>query len=82
MTGVRERTFLVRPRRCNLCNCDLIPRQNSRGLCRSHYQAVWKLVEIDQEFTWEQLEAAGIVNRIESVKAQIIQRLAAQGKCP
>jgi len=39
-------------------------------------------VEIDQEFTWEQLEAAGIVNRIESVKAQIIQRLAAQGKCP
>lgn len=79
MSSIRERTFAPRIQRCNLCGCDLIPRQHARGLCRKHYQRVWQLIE-SGKFTEEQLVAIGILNAKDTVEAEIERRLNAASR--
>lgn len=44
-------------RKCLVKGCN---RADSvRGLCASHYQAAWKLVNVEKKTTWERLEKEG-----------------------
>lgn len=73
----RERTFAVKLPRCKKCGRELQVGKRARGWCRGCLNGLYRLVEMGV-YKMEYLEAMGIVDGKESVKAYVEKELNAR----